>query len=149
MIHESTFKKVEFHGAKGLVFLGDKILTYRRDQKTNHFPLQIDLPGGGREGDESPFETFRREVKEEFGIDIKEKDIESSYAIQSSVDPSKTAFFMVTYPLLYSKSDIILGDEGLEWLLMTPQEFIKRTDAVKRHQDRVVKYMKGEMKSEK
>ena len=44
MIHENTYKKVDFNGAKGLVFLGDKILTYRRDNKTSNKPLCIDLP---------------------------------------------------------------------------------------------------------
>jgi len=71
MIHENTFKKVDFNGAKGLVFLGNKILVYRRDNKTSNLPLCIDLPGGGRENDESPFDSFKREIKEEFGIDCK------------------------------------------------------------------------------
>ena len=38
-----------FHGAKGIVFINKKMLVYRRDNKTDSFPLYIDLPGGGRE----------------------------------------------------------------------------------------------------
>ena len=70
MIHKDTFKNIEFNGAKGLIFIGDKILVYRRDKNTNKLPGYIDMIGGGREENESPFETFKREVKEETGWDV-------------------------------------------------------------------------------
>ena len=121
MIHENTYKNIDFNGAKGIVFLGDKMLTYRRDNKTYSYPFHIDLPGGGREGNESPFDTFKREVKEEFGIDIEKNDIEFSWAIQSTIRPDKTSYFFVTKSLVLNPSEIIFGDEGIEWLLMTPE----------------------------
>ncbi len=145
MIHENTFKKVDFNGAKGLVFLGDKILIYRRDNKTNYLPLHIDLPGGGREKDESPFESFKREIKEEFGIDIEKNEIEFSCAIPSVVEPNKKSYFIVARTLRFKPEDIVFGDEGTEWMLMTPEEFIKRPDGIERQQKRVEKYLAGKM----
>jgi 8-oxo-dGTP diphosphatase len=148
MIHENTFKKVDFNGAKGLVFVGDKILVYRRDNKTSNSPLCIDLPGGGREGDESPFDSFRREVKEEFGIDIEKDEIEFSCTIPSVMEPNKRSYFIVVKTLRSKPEDIVFGNEGTEWMLMTPEEFIKRADGIERQQKRVEKYLAGRMVSE-
>jgi len=147
MIHENTYKVVEFNGAKGLVFIGDKILTLRRDDKVKNFPLCIDLPGGGREENESPFATFQREVKEEFGIDIKEDDIVLSSNHQSFTNPSKESYFIVAKPSDIDEKDILFGDEGIEWLLMKPEEFIHRTDGIEIQQTRVKKYLDEEMSS--
>ena len=72
MIEKNTFNNsINFNGAKGLVYIGNEILVYRRDNNTNSEPLKLDLPGGGRDGNESAFETFSREVMEEFGLEIK------------------------------------------------------------------------------
>lgn len=143
MIHKDTFKNVDFNGAKGLVFLGDKILTYRRDFKTNKYPGCIDMPGGGREGNESPFETFKREVNEEFGININENDILFSCSFRSFDDPTKISFFITTKQLKYSEADVLFGDEGTGWQIMTPDEFIHRADGIDRQQMRVKNYLKG------
>lgn len=145
MIHENTYKKIDFNGAKGLVFLGDKILVYRRDTKTKKSPGYIDMIGGGREGDESPFETFKREVKEEVGLDIQANDIQFSYPFQSYDDPTKISFFFVTKHLKYQESDVKFGNEGTEWLTMTPEEFINRPDGIERQQKRVKDYLDGKM----
>lgn len=148
MLHENTFKKVDFNGAKGLVFIGDKIIVYRRDQKTDIYPLFLDLPGGGREDDESPFDTFQREVKEEFGITIEKGDVYFSSTYQSGTDPSKESYFIVTKPLKLNTADVIFGNEGLEWFLMTPDEFIARPDGIKKQQKGVAKYLSEKMIAE-
>lgn len=45
------------------------ILTYLRDDKVGiPFPGFWDLPGGGREGSESPVECALRELEEEFAL---------------------------------------------------------------------------------
>lgn len=147
-IHENTFKKVYFNGAKGIVFLGDKVLVYRRDNKTDNNPGKIDLPGGGREGDESPFETFQREAKEEFGIDITKEEVDFSSTIPSVAEPGKKSYFIVAKLPSSKESNIVFGDEGSEWMLMTPEEFINRPDGIERQQKRFEKYMAGELVSE-
>ncbi|MEI6346236.1 MAG: NUDIX domain-containing protein [bacterium] len=148
MIHENTFKKVDFNGAKGLVFTGDKILVYRRDNKTSNSPLCIDLPGGGREGNESPFESFKREIREEFGIDVEKDEIEFSCTIPSVIEPDKKSYFIVAKTLKFKPEDVVFGNEGIEWMLMKPEEFIKRPDGIERQQKRVEKYLAGKMVSE-
>ncbi len=147
-VHENTFKKVYFNGAKGVVFLGNKILVYRRDNNTTNNPERIDLPGGGREGDESPFETFKRETKEEFGIDITEGDVDFSCTIPSIVEPDKKSFFLVVKTSRFGSRDVVFGNEGNEWMLISPEEFIKRPDGIERQQKRVEKYLLGKLESE-
>ena len=147
-IHENTFKKVYFNGARGVVFLGDKMLVYRRDNKTTNNPGKIDFPGGGREGEESPFETFQREVKEEFGIDISKEEVDFSCTIPSIAEPSAKSYFIVAKAPSSKEGEIVFGNEGSEWLLMTPEEFISRPDGIERLQKRVEKYMAGQLTSE-
>lgn len=147
MIHADTFKNVIFNGAKGIVLLEDKMLVYRRDNKTNYEPLHIDLPGGGREENESPFATFKREVKEEFGLDISREEIVFSCTIPSIMTPEKISFFIVAQARKVKSEDVIFGSEGLEWFLMTPEEFINRPDGIKRQQERVGKYLSGDLAS--
>ena len=148
MIHENTYKKVDFNGAKGLIFIGDKMIVYRRDDKTDYSPLCIDLPGGGREAEESPFDTFKREVKEEFGIDIEKDDVKYSCTIPSVMEPNKKSYFIVAKPLKVKAEDIVFGDEGIEWFLMSPNEFITRADGIERQQKRVNNYLNGKIITE-
>jgi 8-oxo-dGTP diphosphatase len=148
MIHANTFKKIDFNGAKGIIFLMDKMLVYRRDDRTAYFPLYLDLPGGAREGDESPLATFQREVKEEFGISIEKNEIEFSCQIPSTIEPEKKSFFIVARTTRFKPADIVFGNEGIEWWLMTPEEFIQRPDGIERQQKRVEEYMDGSLASE-
>ncbi len=142
MIDANTYNKnIDFVGAKGLIFIDDKIILFRRDTKTNNFPLQVDLPGGGREGGESPWETFKRETEEEFGIEIKKEDVCFSKKYPSIFDATKEAYFIVVKPKNIEEKDIVFGDEGLGYVLMTPKEFVLLDDGVKRQQDKVDEYL--------
>ena len=102
VIHPDTFKQVEFSGVKGLIYIKNMLIVYRRDNKTNMYPLCIDLPGGGREEGESPFETFKREVMEEFGVIISEKEIVSSFRQNSHQNPGTKSFFLI-WPFIILK----------------------------------------------
>jgi 8-oxo-dGTP diphosphatase len=145
MLHENTFRKVDFSASQGLLFVGSKILLYRRDKNTTSFPLHLDLPGGGRENDETPFETFQREVKEELGVSISADNLQFSCAYVNTKEPGKTSYFFVSRPLSLDESAIMLGDDGVEWLLMTPEEFVVREDAIPHQQKRVIKYLTGSL----
>jgi 8-oxo-dGTP diphosphatase len=66
----------DFAGAKLAALVDGHILTYRRDNKPGiPWPGLIDLPGGGREGDESPALCALRELHEEFGLHLPEQRI--------------------------------------------------------------------------
>jgi len=138
MIDKRVFEKDrDCAGAKGIVFIGQKMLVYRRDTNTNRFPLYIDLPGGGKESDESPFETYKREVKEEFGINIRENEVVYAKQYMSSLEPTKELYYIVIKTVGTREEDIVFGDEGIEYYLFTPEEYLRRKDIIPRHKDRV------------
>jgi 8-oxo-dGTP diphosphatase len=129
-------------GSKGLVFIGDKVVVYRRDDKTDVHPLEIDLPGGGAIKGETPFETFRREVKEEFGLPIKPKDIVYARRYASTLVPGQFGYFPVAQLPASMEDKIVYGDEGLEYMLLSLDEYIALKDAWKAHQVRALDYKK-------
>lgn len=141
MIDQDIFKKIDFHGAKGFVFIGEKILVYRRDENTKSSPLMIDLPGGGKEGDENPFETFTREVKEEFGIDIVKENIIYAKPHKSIFDTSKYSYFIIAKLPESYMDKIVFGNEGLEYMLITIDEYMGRNDVIERHRGRLKEYL--------
>ncbi len=117
-------------GSKGLIYIGDKLLLYRRNTKTDLHPLDIDLPGGGPEGTETPFETWQREIKEEYGLTITPADIAACYPYSSQSRPGRTGYFFVVYfPEATAKKIVFDYAEGTEYLLLTPAEYLARTDA--------------------
>ena len=66
-----TWDGAAFSGSKQAALHGDGLLVYRRDAKPGiPFPGMIDLPGGGREGEEGPAECVLRELAEEFGLRV-------------------------------------------------------------------------------
>lgn len=109
-------------GTKGLLFIGDKILVYRRDTHTTLFPLCIDLPGGGPEAHETPFQTFQREVAEEFNLRVQAKDIIFHIANDPSDDGSISHFVVAKLPEAETQN-IVLGDEGTEYMLASLQDY--------------------------
>ncbi len=117
------------NGSKGLVFIGKKILVYRRDNNTKVYPLYIDLPGGGPEPKETPFETFRREVMEEFGLVINREDIMYVRKYESILEKGKFLYFPVAKLPSDVEPHIKFGNEGLEYMLMSLNEFVGLQDA--------------------
>jgi len=128
-------------GSKGLIYFGDKILVYRRDSRTTLHPHELDLPGGGAEGKESPFETFVREVREEFGVQITADVIIASTTYPSTLQPDRVAYFFVAKLPATAAMQIVFGTEGSEYMLMEPAEFISRTDGWPIMQDRTKDYL--------
>lgn len=115
-------------GVKGLVYLGKDLLMYKRDNKTEIMPYCFDVPGGGSEYGESPFVTFKREVKEEFGIEIDKRDIVYAKKYKHLKEKGKFTYFVVAELPNDIKSEIKFGDEGLGYLFMTEKEFIKNEE---------------------
>lgn len=134
-------------GVKGLVFIGSRLVVYRRDTRTNIAPLKIDLPGGGIEAGESPFEAFKRETKEEFNVDISPDDIVytklfPAMTVESDTGPILIAEYFVVAKLPETAEQALkLGDEGLECMLMTAEEYLGRRDAAPEFQRRTAEYV--------
>ena len=128
-------------GSKGLVYIGDKVLVYRRDGNTANHPHELDLPGGGPEGDETPFQTFKRETKEEFGLDINEEDVVYVRRYESTLNPGRFAYFPVAKLAAENAGKIALGNEGEEYLLLTDHEYVQRDDCWQVFQERTADYL--------
>lgn len=66
----------DFTGVKAALLVEQSILVILRDNKPDiPWPNTWELPGGGREGQETPLECLQREVWEELGLTLKEESI--------------------------------------------------------------------------
>ena len=129
--------------AKGLVYIGEKILVYRRDNKTTTHPLEIDLPGGGIKDMETPFQAFQREVKEEFGLYIIEENI--TY-VRRYTESDKSTYFVVAKLPIEVGSDITFGNEGKEYNTITLEDYLNCKDAWILFQERTKDYLQSTTK---
>ncbi len=119
----------EFHGAKAAVFIGMRMLVYQRDMDVV-WPGCWDFPGGGREGNETPFECLSRELREEFGMEIGADTVVLRRRVPSMVDPAQVAWFFVIQLPAQAEAFIRLGSEGQRWALMLPQDVAELPDLV-------------------
>ena len=132
----------DFQGCKIALFCGDRILTILRDDKTTiPWPNMWELPGGGREGDESPFECAAREVYEELGIKLTEDCLLWSKVYPSMLFEGKKSVFLVGKLTKEQFDKIVFGDEGQGYKLMGIDEFLGSDRVVPQLQDRVRDYL--------
>ena len=132
----------DFTGCKIALFCDDRILTILRDDKSNiPYPNMWELPGGGREGDESPFECVAREVYEELGIRLTKDCLIWSKVYPSMLFEGKESVFLVGKLDQEQFDKIVFGDEGQGYKLMGIDEFLGSDRVVPQLQDRVRDYM--------
>ena len=132
----------DFTGCKIALFCGDKLLTILRDDKDNiPWPNMWELPGGGREGDESPFECVSREVYEELGIHLNEDCLLWSKVYPSMLFEGRQSVFMVGQLSQEQFDNITFGDEGQTYKLMSIEEFLNSKQAVPQLQGRLRDYL--------
>ena len=132
----------DFTGCKIALFCGDKLLTILRDDKSNiPYPNMWELPGGGREGDESSFECAAREVYEELGIHLTEDCLLWSKVYPSMLFEGKESVFLVGKLAQEQFDSIVFGDEGQGYKLMNIDEFLGSDKVVPQLQDRVRDYL--------
>jgi len=119
-----------FAGAKLAALIDGRILTYRRDSKPGiPWPGCIDLPGGGREGDESPAACALRELHEEFGLIIAESRICWSRPFPAMDAPGRTGWFLAARLTMDDVAAIRFGDEGHSPQLLGVNDFLAAADA--------------------
>ena len=132
----------DFTGCKIALFCGDRVLTILRDDKPSiPWPNMWELPGGGREGDESPFECVAREVHEELGIHLNEDCLLWSKVYPSMLFEGRQSVFMVGQLSQNQFDSITFGDEGQAYKLMPIEEFLGSDKVVPQLQDRVRNYL--------
>lgn len=135
----------DFTGCKIALFYGDKLLTILRDDKSNiPYPNTWELPGGGREGDESPFECAAREVYEELGIHLTGDCLLWGKVYPSMLFEGKESVFLVGKLRQEQFDSIIFGDEGQGYRMMSVEEFLGSDKVVPQLQGRLREYLEGE-----
>lgn len=129
-----------FGGAKMAAMLGDALLVYRRDDMPGlPFPGLLDLPGGGREGQESPAECVLRELAEEFGVYLA-PDRLHYHRVYRLGDGVTLSHFFVAELTEIEVATVRFGDEGQDWALMPADDFIADEDAIPRLRDWLIEY---------
>ena len=122
---DADMLKQPFHGCKAAVFIGERLLTILRDDKPDiPYPNMWDLPGGGREADESPLDTVRREIMEELGLDVPEDAFTWARLYPAHYEPDAKVWFFVAGMPIGTERNVVFGNEGQRWALIDPDEFI-------------------------
>ena len=120
-----------FVGAKIALLQGARLLVYLRDDRNDiPFPGAWDLPGGGREGGESPADCALRETEEEFGLRIAADRIHWTRRYPSVVEPGSHSYFFAADITVEEIGAIRFGDEGQFWQMMEVEAFLALPDAV-------------------
>lgn len=146
MLEDCLEARFEFTGCKIALLCDGQVLTILRDDKTTiPYPNMWDLPGGGREGDETPFECVAREVYEELSIQLSKDEVIWSGIYPSMLDENKKSVFLVGKLTQEQFDSIVFGDEGQGFKLMTIEEFITLDQVVPQLQERVRDYVEKEL----
>ena len=99
-----------FHGAKLILFIGDRLLVLERDHTPGiPWPGHLDLPGGGREGAESALDCALRETREEVGLEVGPEQICWNRRRKS---PTGISWFFAAHLDAQSEQEIKFGGEG-------------------------------------
>ena len=130
-----------FGGTKLAALLGDALLVYRRDDKPDiPFPGLLDLPGGGREGGESPAACALRELAEEFGVCVATDRIHYSRAYRLA-DGVTVSHFLAVHLSEDEVAAVRFGDEGQDWALLPIADYLSDPDAIPRLCDWLAHYL--------
>lgn len=128
----------EFSGAKLVCLIGGRLLTLLRDDTPEiPFPDHWDLPGGGREGDESAVACVLRETQEEFGLRLSPEQLIWRQDFASPTLPGTgSAWFGARLPS-DAAANIRFGQEGQRWDLVPPATWLVMSNVVPHFPDRV------------
>lgn len=128
---------MDFVGAKIVLLIGGRVLTLLRDDTpTIAYPGWWDMPGGGREGRESPEACVLRETREEVGLVLDASALVWRAVFDSPTTGGQAVWFAAGLPA-GAERDIVFGDEGQEWRLMAPEAWLAHPRAIPHFKARV------------
>ncbi|BEO69431.1 NUDIX domain-containing protein [Serratia marcescens] len=131
-----------FSGAKLALLSNGLILVYKRDAKPEiDYPGYWDLPGGGREGNETPQNCALRELSEEFSLLFSGDRIKWMQSYPSLKPGRSQAWFLVGCITQEEISSIRFGDEGQYWTMMEIEKFLNHPMAVPYLKTRLIDYL--------
>jgi 8-oxo-dGTP diphosphatase len=130
---------MDFSGAKLALFLGAELLVILRDDKDDiPYPGHWDLPGGGREGQETPQVCALRETHEEVGLSLRADQLVWA---RHYTRPRGVVWFFAAHLPKETTSQITFGSEGQGWRLMAPKAYINHPLAVPHFAEQLRIYM--------
>lgn len=120
-----------FNGAKMILLCGGSLLVMRRDDiPTINWPGHWDLPGGKREGVESPADCALRETWEETGLRLTPDRILHAEPRELPHRPGRVGWYFTAAITEAEAAAARLGGEGSELRLMPVVEFTAHSLAV-------------------
>ena len=138
--------QLDFTGVKVALLVEKSILVVLRDNKPDiPWPNMWELPGGGREGNETPFECVAREVYEELNIQLSKDDVIWSGIYPGILDEKKQFVFLVGNLAQEDFDRIDFGDEGQGYKLVSFEEFLISDRVVPQLQERVREYVEKKL----
>ena len=133
---------IRFVGAKVAVFVGSQLVSLLRDDVERiPWPGHWDVLGGGREGDEGPWDCAKREAREESGLVLTRQDILWAKAYVNS--RGKGVWFFVAQIDEARAVDLALQDEGQAIALMALDNYLSHAKAVPQFQQRLGDWVAG------
>lgn len=120
-----------FAGAKAALFCGHALLAYLRDTHPGlPWPGMWDLPGGGRDGDETPEACLLREVEEEFGLRLSADRLIFRTVQPALLNPAEWSVFFAAHISRAEVAQVRFGTEGQGWALMPVADFLNHPKAI-------------------
>ncbi|MBV0913755.1 NUDIX hydrolase [Rhodobacteraceae bacterium ASV31] len=130
-----------FYGAKIAVLNAGRVLCLQRDDIEGiPWPGWWDLPGGGREGAETPEQTALRELREELSVDLDLRWLVWRRLYPSARIEGFTDWFLVA-EVAAPVEGIVLGDEGQDWRWFGIADFLSSPVVVPHFRDRLRHYL--------
>jgi 8-oxo-dGTP diphosphatase len=121
----------DFGGAKAAFLNGGRVLCYLRDDFAGlPFAGHWDLPGGGREGDETPEACLLRELEEEFGLRFGQERLVWKREFRWWHKPDMCVWFFGGWITETEIAAVRFGDEGQYWQMMPVDAFMAHEKAV-------------------
>lgn len=134
--------ELSFQGVKVALINNGKILIILRDNIPNiPYPNMWDLAGGGRENEESPYQTMRREVMEELSLDVPESNVVWLKYYESITKPGKMSAFMVANISDDQVESIKFGEEGQGYNMVSFREFLDDKNIIEQLKIRFLDYL--------
>lgn len=117
-----------FDGAKIALLAAGRVAVLRRDDRDDiPWPGYWDLPGGGREGDETPLDCALHETAEELNLAV---DAGNVFWAKSFATGTVRRWFFAAWLDPDAVGGIRLGDEGTAWRMMPLGMFVQHPNAV-------------------
>lgn len=129
-----------FRGAKLFLFIGDQLAVMLRDDRPDiPWPDHWDFPGGAAEPGETPEACVLRETAEELTIEVRLTSLEWAQEFTSSTGAPE--WFFAAHLPVERGTEIVLGDEGQGWALMSPEDYIAHPKAIPHFAERLKMYL--------